>query len=241
MSDDKITITLEDRKVLGKGLAKIREEGSVPAVVHNHGKESIHVKADYKLLSKAFDEASYHHPVQLKLGDKQRLAMIKDVDFEPTKRSIRHVVFQAIRQNEKVQAEIPILFEGEDDIPAERAGLMVLRQLDTVQVEALPGNLPNELKVDATKLVEEGDRLTVADIEVPKDVVLMVEPEHPIAVVEMPRDQVAEADAAAEALAEDAAGSVEDQVEVEGQEESTEEESSEGEEKPAEADKKEEK
>lgn len=238
MSSDKITIDLEEREVIGKGLAKVREAGQIPAVVHNHGKPSIHVKADYKKLAKAFSQAGSHHPVQLKLGDKQKLALIRDVDFEPTKRNIRHVVFQAIRQNEKVHAEIPILFEGEDQIPAEKAGLMVLKQMDYVEVSALPGNLPDELKVDATKLAEVGDRIAVSDIEVPEGVELLVEPGHQIAVVEMPRDQVAEADAAQEALAE-GADKPED-VEVEGEEEGD-KEAGEGEEKPAEEGQKEEK
>ena len=219
MSDDKVIVELKERETLGKGLAKLRDEGSVPAVIHVHGKPSIHVVGDYIQLTKVYSKAGKRQPVHLKLDGKQRLAIIKDADFEPTKHLLRHVVFQSIKQNEKVTTEIPIVLVG-DEIPAELAGHMVLPQLDTIQVEALPNDLPDKVEVDATKLVEVGDRLTVADLTVPANVTILTEPEHSIAVVEMPKDQVAEANAAAESLAEEAAGRAEEgEEEKAGQEE----------------------
>jgi large subunit ribosomal protein L25 len=107
MSSDKITVALEKREVLGKGLAKIRQEGHVPAVIHDHGKDSIHVMGEFITLNKVYAAAGKHHPVELKVDGKQHLALIKDVDFEPTKHRMRHIVFQAIKQNEEVEAEIP--------------------------------------------------------------------------------------------------------------------------------------
>lgn len=204
MSDEKIVVELTGRETLGKGLSKLRADGDVPAVIHVPGKSSIHVTGDYMALGKAYSKAGKRQPVHLKIDGKQRLAIIKDVDFEPTKHQLRHVVFQAIKQNEKVTAEIPVVLVG-DDIPAEIAGHMVLPQLDAVQVEALPNDLPDKLEADATKLVEVGDRLTVADLKIPANVTLLTEPEQSLAVVEMPKDQLAEANAAAESLAEDAA------------------------------------
>lgn len=235
MSSDKIGVALQEREIIRKGLAKIRDEGMVPAVVHDHGKPSLHVMGDYMKLNKTFSRAGKHHPVQLTIGNKRRLALIKDVDFEPKKHKMRHVVFQAIRQNEKTTAEIPVVLTG-DEIPAEKEGLMVLKQLDNVQVEALPMDLPDQLEADATVLAEEGDKLTVADIKVPAGVTILVEPEHSLAVVEVPRDQVAEANAAAEELAKDKeAGEPAEKEAAETEEkEETESEASAGE-KPKEA------
>jgi large subunit ribosomal protein L25 len=126
------------------------------------------------------------------------------------------VVFQAIKQNEKTTAEIPVVLEGEE-IPAERKNLLVLTQLDTVEVEALPRNLPDQLTVDATKLEEVGDHLHVSDIKAPEGVTILTDPETSLAVVEMPKDQLAEADAAAAALADDAGTPAADDDQVEDQ------------------------
>lgn len=202
MTTDKIALELEKREVVGKGLGQLRRAGVVPAVLHNHGKDSIHVMGDAMLLSRAYVRAGKHHPVDLKIDGKQYLALIKDADFEPRKHQLRHLVFQAIKQNETTTAEIPVVLEGEE-IPAEKKGLLVLTQADVVEVEALPKDLPSQLVVDATTLENEGDHLYVSDLKVPEGVKVLTEAESSLAVVEMPRDQIAEADAAAAALAED--------------------------------------
>jgi large subunit ribosomal protein L25 len=203
MSNDTIAVELQKREVIRKKLAGLRADGHVPAVIHNHGQESIHVMGDSQKLAKVYGAAGKHHPVELTVEGKKHLALIKDVDFEPAKHRMRHVVFQAIKQNEKTTAEIPVVLEGEE-IPAERKNLLVLTQLDTVEVEALPRNLPDQLTVDATKLEEVGDHLHVSDIKAPEGVTILTDPETSLAVVEMPKDQLAEADAAAAALADDA-------------------------------------
>lgn len=212
MSDDKIMVELKQRDIVRKGLAKLRSDGQVPGVIHDHGKPSAHVMGDARKLSKAYQQAGKHHPVQLKIDGKQRLALIKNVDFEPTKHTMRHVVFQSIKQNEAVEAEIPVVFKEDVEIPAEKAGLLVLKQLDHVQVKALPKDLPDQLVVDPSRLTEEGEHLTVADIAVPEGVEFITPPESTLAVVEMPKDQLAEANAAAEALAEDAAKPAEEET-----------------------------
>ncbi len=204
MSDDKIAVELQERTVIRKGLNGLRQDGFVPAVIHDHGNASIHVMGEYLKLSKVYASAGKHHPVELKVGGKQHLAMIKDVDFEPAKHRLRHIVFQAIKQNEEVEAEIPVVFKEDAEIPAERMSLLVLKQLDYVEVKALPRDLPDELIVDPSTLADVGDHLTVADLVAPSGVTILTEPEAQIAIVEMPKDQIAEADRAQEELAADA-------------------------------------
>lgn len=204
MSSDKIAVELQPREQLRKKLGTLRATGQVPAVIHNHGKDSIHVQGDAVMLTKVFGAAGKHHPVELKVAGKQHLALIKDVDYEPTKHTLRHVVFQAIKQNEAVEAEIPVAFSEDVEVPAERKSLLVLKQIDHVQVKALPNNLPDVLYVNPSNLEEVGDSVSVADLILPKDVTLLSDPETQIAIVEMPKDQIAEADASAASLAEDA-------------------------------------
>lgn len=204
MTNQSISLKLEERTILRKGLAGLRKDGFVPAVVHDHGKESIHVMGDSMAMAKVYSQAGKHHPVDLTVGGKKHLALIKDVDFEPSKHRLRHIVFQAIKQNEETEAEIPVVFLEDVEIPAEKVSLMVLKQLDHVQVKALPRDLPDQLVVDPSTLAEVGDTLTVAQLVAPKGVTIITEPEQQIAIVEMPKDQIAEANAAAEALAEDA-------------------------------------
>ncbi|HCM51740.1 TPA: 50S ribosomal protein L25 [Candidatus Saccharibacteria bacterium] len=192
-------LELQERKVVRKKLAGLRSDRLVPAVIHNHGQPSVLVTGPEQQLTAIYHEAGKHHPLNLKVGSQDFLALIKDVHYHPVKRQIEHIVFQAIKRDEKVEAEVPIHLEGE--IPAEKVGLMLLHQLDHVNVEALPSDLPDELKVDATVLAELGDKITVADLQVPAGVIVLEEAEHPIATVVETKAQISEEEEAAEAEA----------------------------------------
>jgi large subunit ribosomal protein L25 len=75
---------------------------------------------------------------------------------------------------------------------------MLLHQLDAVEIEALPRNLPDELVVSAESLVELHDKITVGDLQVPEGVTILTDPEHPIATVAESRAMAAAEDEAAE-------------------------------------------
>lgn len=197
MSKGDITLTLSKRDVVGKQVRALRREGKVPAVIHNHGKESVVVDAPFIEVTKVYQSAGKHHPVDLKVGDEKYLAIIKDVDLDPRKNTLRHVVFNAVRQNEKVKAEVPIHFEG--DSSAEKAGLMLLPQLEVVEVEAIPRSLPDAIIVNVEGLAEIGDKIHISDLKAPEGVVILGDAEHPvISVIETPAQQSEEAEEAAE-------------------------------------------
>jgi large subunit ribosomal protein L25 len=197
---DSFALTVEPRETLGKQVRKIRDQGLVPAVVHNHGQESTHVQAEYQSLVKVVHGAGRHHPVELTVGGKKVTVLIRSVSRDPKLGTITHVVFNAVRANQKVEAEVPVkpkYAEGKENTPAERAGLIVLEQLDVVEVKALPKDLPDELYYDAEKLVAVGDHVTVADLIVPAGVEVETELAHAIASVFEPSALAAANEAAA--------------------------------------------
>lgn len=190
MSQEDIVIELEERKVIRKGLNGLRSTGVTPAVIHNHGKDSLHVMGNTMALGKVYKQAGKHHAVHLKVAGEEHLVLIKNVAFEPKKHQIQHIVFQAIDKDQKVETEVPVVLEGE--IPAEKAGLMVITNITNIFVQALPSDLPDQLTVDASKLAEIGDKLHVSDIVLPKGVTTVTEPETTIAVIEETKAQMSE-------------------------------------------------
>lgn len=219
MTDTEMNLALKERVVLGKGLNKLRKEGLVPVVIHDHGNPSIHAMVEYQLLAKLYENAGKHHPVNLTVGKRKEAAIIKDVHFDPAKHLIQHVVFQAIRQNETVETEVPVVFEGE--IPAEKAGLLVITHLSHVAAEALPKDLPDQIVLNVESLAEVNDKLSVSDLTAPTGVTILTEPETLIVSVEESKAQLsAESDEeAAEAAAEGAEEKVEDGAKNEDTEE----------------------
>jgi len=205
VSSQNLLLSLEERTQVRKGLNKMRQTGVIPAVIHNPGKDSILVSGSYIDILKVYQQAGKHHPVDVKVGGSTYLTIIKDADFEPTKHLLRHVVFDIIKQTEKVETEVPIVMIG--DAPALKAGLLVIKQLDHVEVEAFPRDLPDEVSVSVESLTEIGDRITVSDIVVPTGVTILTELEHPIATVEetsAQESEEAEEAATVEATAENA-------------------------------------
>lgn len=230
MSKEDITLSAKKREVIGKQVRKLRNNGQTPAVVHERGKDSLHVVLDAGDFKKVFNSAGKHHAIQLDVDGKKYTTLLKDVVFAPARSDILHAVFQAIKKDEKVTAEIPLKLFGE--IPAERASLLVLKSLDHIVVEALPGDLIDSIEVDASSLKDVGDRIHVSDIRLPSTITLKTEPEQTIALVEMPKDQIAEADAALEEQkAQDSMGeeAAEGEEPAEGEKSDEDEESKEGE------------
>ncbi|MGF7229437.1 MAG: 50S ribosomal protein L25 [Candidatus Saccharibacteria bacterium] len=194
-----VMLELEKRETVGKTVKNLRKLGKVPAVIHDHGKESIVVMGEYQAVHQAYKEAGRHHPIQLTVGDKKYTAIIKSVTHDPFYNSFTHVVFNAVKANEKVTTDAPIrikLDEGNEATPAERAGLMVLHNLTTVEIEAPANKLPDFLEFDGEKLKEVGDHATVADLIVPSGVVVKDDPNQQVASVFEPSAVAAANDAA---------------------------------------------
>lgn len=208
MPQDTISLTVELREVTGKAVKHLRKAGQVPAVIHNHGKESVAVQGDYTALYKTYLQAGKHHPVTITVGDKHFTTLIKTADFDPQKHLLRHIVFNAVNQNQTVDADIPVHPRYDVDnesSPAERSGFIVLTQLESVHVKAIPTKLPDFIEYDAEKLVEIGDHITVADLIVPEGVEIEDDAEHAVATVYEPSALAAANDAAGgDAEAEDA-------------------------------------
>jgi large subunit ribosomal protein L25 len=186
MSSDTISLAVEPRDTLGKAVKRLRKQGVVPAVIHDHGKDSVHIQAEYQSIYKVFSTAGRHHPVEISVGGKKYTTLIRSATFDPRLNTITHVVFNAVSANQKVDAQIPVkprYAEGNEATPAERGGLIVLTQLEEVEVKALPKDLPDVLFYDAEKLVAVGDQATVADLDVPEGVVVVTEPNHTLATV----------------------------------------------------------
>ncbi len=186
---DAIKLNLDKRDVTGKAVKRVRQQGFVPAVVHDHGKDSLVVQVEYQAMYHAYQKAGKHHPIEIKVGDKAHTALIKNVTLDPKKNSLTHIVFNAVKRGEKVTAQIPVhpkYAEDNDSTPAERASLIVLHNLETVEVEAVASALPDELFYDAETLVEVGDKIVVGDLTVPNGVEIKTDVNQAVATVYEP-------------------------------------------------------
>jgi large subunit ribosomal protein L25 len=221
---DKVTLKLDERELHGKKVAKLRRDGLVPAVVYGPGMDPVSVQVDQVVMKKAYAVAGKHAPVHLTVGTKKRIAMIKDIDHDPVKRTISHVSFHAVKASDPVVAEVPIHLVGEGESEAEKAGLIVLQALDKIEVRALPMDLPDAVEISIADLKEPGERVTLADAKLPEGVEFVehddghheVEGEEKPSITDLMVASVWEP-AALQAQNEAAAGEAEDAADVEAE------------------------
>jgi len=167
---DKISLKVDARSVQGKKVARLRQQGFVPGVVYGQGFDPILVQSEYNVIEKVVREAGKHSPVQLTVDGKQRIALIKDIDRSPVKGQIRHVSFHAVKANELVTAEVPVRLVGIGESPAEKAGLVILQAIESVEIKAKPADLVDALEVSVENLKSDSDKLLLSDIVLPAEV-----------------------------------------------------------------------
>lgn len=203
---DKIELAAAKRTALGKHNRQLRAAGLVPAVLYGRGvksTESLEVPA--RLLERVYRRAGGNKIVALKVGDgRARNVLIYDVQREPARGDLMHVDFYAVRMDEALKAEVPIRFVGESTAVYQDEGTLV-KNLETVEVECLPADLPESLEVDISVLDSFDKTITLADLPLPAGVTLVAEDlGMVVAKVEPPRteEEMAELDEAVNEAAE---------------------------------------
>jgi len=206
MSENKLQ--LSKRQLTGKKLKKLRVDGQIPSVVYGGNNDPILTASPYNITEKVLLSAGYHSPVDLDIAGKPQMALVKNVDIDPVKRTIRNIEFQAVSADEIVEATTPIILINFETSEAHRIGLSTLQVLEEIDVKAKPADLPSGLELDASQLTSIEDRLTIADLKLPKGVELSdkeLDPETAIITIYDPAAEAAQREAEAKAAAEAAA------------------------------------
>jgi large subunit ribosomal protein L25 len=211
-----LELKAEVRDAIGKQVGQLRRQGFVPAVVYGKGIEADHIQIEAKVLRKVLAQAGTHQLIALQIGStRPRMTLARDIQIDAVKRHLLHVDFYAVNMQEKVTAEVPLVFVGVSPAVKELGGILV-HSMAEVEIECLPADLIAAVEVNVEGLTEIDAMLTVADLQVPSTITILSDPESMVAKVEAPS-------VAAEALEEEALASAEPEV-ITGAKEKKEEE-----------------
>lgn len=167
---EKITFKVNKREVTGKKAKALRAAGLVPGVVYGAKHAPINIEAENNALEKVIEQAGFSTPVNLEIDGKKYFTVIKNISRDTVKRNVANVEFQSISAKDPIDAEVEIVLVGQGESPAERAGLVVMQVLENIELRALPNDMPAELEVALDELKAVGDRITLADVKLPKGV-----------------------------------------------------------------------
>lgn len=218
----KFELEVSKRDVKGKKVRFLRRGGLIPCNIFGHGIESVPVQVDVRKLSHLLARAGGTDLISLKMGDatSPSRVLIRDVQRNPMTGEPIHVDFYQVRMTEKLKAEVPLIFVGE--APASKLkNVSLLHAMNTLQIEALPDDLPHNIEVDISSLALPEDAVHVKDIKVGGKITILTDPDQMIIKVAEVRKAVEEevpaAAVAAEgeevAVAEEGAGAGEEKEE----------------------------
>ena len=197
---DEVSLVADVGRVKGSSEARrLRLAGKVPGVLYGHGIDPIDVAVGSRELRTALTaDSGLNALISLDVGGKRHLAMARQLQRHPVRRTIDHVDFVVVRRDEVVSVEVPIHLVGEA-LEVERADGLVEQSLHSLVVHAKPGDIPNAIEVDISELTI-GEAIRVSDLKLPAGATTDVDPEE-IVVAGQATRMGAETDAEEEAAA----------------------------------------
>jgi large subunit ribosomal protein L25 len=177
------------REERGKNRARqLRRAGQVPAVVYGGASEPQALSVDPRVVEKLLhSEAGRNAVFTLAIkGHGKTPAMIRDWQMEPVKGLLLHVDFLRIALDERLRVRVPIEIRGEAAGVKQQSGILEQVQRE-VEMECLPGDIPDELVVDVSELVI-GKGIRVGDLKVDnRKLSILTDPDRVIVHIVAPR------------------------------------------------------
>ncbi|MBI2592566.1 MAG: 50S ribosomal protein L25 [Candidatus Colwellbacteria bacterium] len=178
-------LQVEKRETLGKGVRSLRRRGQIPAELYGHGIQNFHLAVNSKDFEKLYKEAGENTVINVKVEGSMKPVLIHDVQFNPLTGEIGAVDFYEVRMDEEIRIPVPLEFVGASPAVSLLHGVLI-KAMDEIEVEALPGDIPQEIKVDLAKLTELNQSLYVRDLVAAGNFRFTVDPETVVLTVSEP-------------------------------------------------------
>jgi large subunit ribosomal protein L25 len=188
-----LNIQKRDMKV---GAEKIRKGGQIPAIFYGPKETSTPIVIDAIAFKKVWKQAGESSVIILKdAAGNEHESLINDIDIHPLSGEPRHADFYVIEKGKKVEVALPLIFEGIAPAVKDFGGILVKVRRD-IDIEAAPRDLPQNIKVDVSKLTELTSVILAKDLPVPAGVEIKIGPDEVIASIAVAKEEVEEAPAA---------------------------------------------
>lgn len=161
--------------------SRLRATGYVPGVVYGLGREAVPVTVEWVELRRVLTtEKGLNALIDLHVDGETELALVKDMQRDPVRRTILHVDFLRLDRDAPVAVDVPVVVTGVAKDVEDRRGI-VDQQMKTLTVNAKPADIPTQFETDVTELVI-GGVITVGDIALPAGVTTDVPLDSPVVV-----------------------------------------------------------
>ncbi len=178
MAENQLVVEL--RTETGKGAARrLRRAGRVPGVIYGKGREPTPLALDGGRLLRILQRSDRGLNTLLEVrsddpGFGERMALVKELQRHPVRGDLLHADLYEVDLQQTVEVSIPVHLVGTARGVAVAGGI-VDHALREIEVECLPGSIPDAVEVDVSGL-DIGDSLHVGDLDLPPGVTLRTDP-----------------------------------------------------------------
>lgn len=182
-----LILSAKIRQDTKKKVKALKEKGLLAAVVYGPKLKTLSLEVDFKEFKKIYKEAGESSLIKLRLPGlkKDYPVLIYEIQKDPVSDEPIHVDFYQTSLTKEVEADVPLVFEGEAKAVKELGGTLV-RNISELRVKSLPQNLPKEIKVSIESLKTFEDKIIIQDLKLPKEIKILKEPDEVIVLVTPP-------------------------------------------------------
>ena len=188
---DRISLTLQPRTTVGKKVKRLRRSGTVPVHLYGPGITSRPFQCPSQGLIKVLAEAGRNTPVSVSIEGEagEHLAFVREIQWDPINGELFHVDFLRAEATQRLSAEVPIVLDGESPGARQVSGTIV-QLLRSIALEALPLDMPQDIRIDLSTLTEPDSSVRAGDIPLPSDTTLLTDPDGLVVRIEIARAEV---------------------------------------------------
>lgn len=187
------SVKLSARTVTGKKVARLRRQGIVPVHVYGKDAESVAAQVEDRTLNRLIPQVGTNIPVSVEVEgqDGADICFVREVQRHPVTESVIHVDFLRLDVTQSVSAEVPIVIDGIAPGITQMGGVL-LQNLQSLTVEALPMEMPAVFHVDISDLDDFEKTIQVSEVEASDNVSILNDPDALVVRVTPPRIEVVE-------------------------------------------------
>lgn len=195
------TINLEakTREIVGRKVSELRDQNLIPAIVYGKKIQPINISVDKKIFEQVFKKAGDTTVIDLKIDGKSHKVLIQNVDYTPTQSGIVHIEFLAISLTEKVKVNVPVVLINTEG--PKKLGGNLIHNLDEIEIESLPNNIPHQIEIDCSVFKEFGHTVYVRDLKLGDKIKILEDLDVPVVSFDEPekiKEEVEETEATTE-------------------------------------------
>ena len=183
---EKVVLKAEKRDVIGKQVKAMRRAGKLPAVIYGRHTDPISIALDSHTASLVLGRLTSSSLVTIELDGQQYPALVREKQRDYIKNRLLHVDFLTVSLTETIRATVSLNFVGVS-VAVKDYDAVLVTNLQSLEVEGLPADLPERIDVDISVLDRPGESIRVRDLKVSDKVQILDDPDTTVAVATFAR------------------------------------------------------